>query len=88
MSTDTQRNLDAEIAGIKAEIDAAARNRARAEQARDLAEAHADTLRTQLKAEFGVDTLDEAETLAADLAGQLTDVINDLRRRIADAGGQ
>lgn len=87
MSTDTQQHLDAEIAAIKAAIDLAARNRGRAEQARDLATAHASTLRAQLKDEFGVDTLAQAEQLATDLTAQLTTVITDLRRQIAEAGG-
>lgn len=87
MTTTDTRNLEAEVAAIKAEHDAATRNRARAEAARAMAAAQADTLRRQLKEEFAVDGLDEAEQMLTVLNSQLADAINTLRQQLADAGG-
>lgn len=84
--TDTT-SLEADVAAIKAEHDAATRNRVRAEAARAMATAQADTLRKQLKDEFGCDGLDEAEKALADFDRHLADAITDLRQQLADAGG-
>ncbi len=86
MSTDTT-SLDADVAALKAAHAAATRQRVRAEQARDTADAMAAALRNQLKNEFGADTLDEAETHLDQLNSQLTEAITRLRQQLTEAGG-
>ncbi len=81
-------NLEADIAGLKAEHEAATRARVRAEHARDNALANAKSLRNKLKTEFGVTDLDQAKTLLASLEHDLQAKITEARAQLQQAGGQ
>lgn len=85
MSIDTT-DLAAEVAAIKAEHAAATRSRIKAEHERDSAQARADDLTTQLKAEFGVTTVDAASELLTEIDKTLASSMTELRRLLTEAG--
>lgn len=85
MSTDTT-SLDAEVSQIKARHAAATRARARAEQQEIAARATADAARAQLREQFGVDTVAEANALLAQLDTRQQELITALRTALDEAG--
>ncbi len=80
-------SIEADIAAIKAQHDAAIRNRVRAEQARDQAAAQADALYALLQRNFGVDNLTDAYALLDKLDTDLAAHIATLRDQLKAAGG-
>lgn len=60
-----------QVADLQNRISAAQRERARAEGARDAAQAAAETARAELHRDFGVSTVEEANTLLTQLRADL-----------------
>lgn len=68
-------DLDAAVADLKQRLNLAQRARLRAEAERDAASAAASNARAQLAAEFGVDTVADAQAMLATLEQQLAEEI-------------
>lgn len=79
-------SIDADIAAVKARHDAAVRAHARAEQQRLQAQAAAEVARTQLRDQFGVDTVEQARTQLAELDHALAEHVSALRAALDEAG--
>lgn len=79
-------SLEATVADIQARITAAQRERMRAEAARDAALAAAEQARTDLKRDFGVNTLAEAEDLLLTLRTELAEIVTGISTALDKVG--
>jgi hypothetical protein len=80
-------SIEETVARLRAQETAAQQRRARADAGIAQAEARAGTLREDLRAEFGVSTVDEARAALAVLRQQLETEAADVERLLAQAGG-
>ncbi len=79
--------LDAQVAALKAHIEATTRNRIRAEQARDNARAVAESHRAALHENFGVDTLIAAQAMFTALNTELATIVATLKELLDAING-
>lgn len=82
----TGTDLEAEVLAVRGRIAAAQRARSRAEMERDAAQAAADKARRQLAAEFGVESVEDAQAMLAKLQDELAQAVGDLRTQLDDIG--
>lgn len=79
-------SLESEVADLQNRISAADRERIRAEAARDAAVDAAQRARDELKREFGVDTLAEANELLEGLRAELGLIVGKVTAALDKAG--
>lgn len=77
-------NADQQVNELKTKIETAQRQRARAEADQDAARAAADKALAQLKAEFGVSTVDEAKAMMTELQSELNAYIARTRQSLQE----
>lgn len=75
-----------EVAALQDRLTDAQRARARAEGARDTAQAAADAARQELNRDFGVETIEQAETMLAELRDELAGIADQIRDRLDQIG--
>lgn len=78
--------LAEQVVDLQTRIATAQRDRARAEGARDVALAAADTARAELKNTFGVTTVDEAHRLLTSLRTELETVTAEITAALDEIG--
>lgn len=76
-----------DIAALREQVTALQRRHAEASAGVQQAEARAAAARENLHAEFGVQTLDAARVLLADLERKVTEAAGEVRRQLERAGG-
>jgi len=86
MKAGTSADLDTAVTALKTRLAAAQRARVRAEGERDAAAASAEAARTQLAAEFGVRTVEEAQTMLRELDTSLADELAALAAALDEIG--
>lgn len=78
--------LAEDVAALQQRLADAERQRARAEGARDSAKAAYDNARAELKRDFGVESVDEAGALLAQLRDELAVIVADLSAKLDEIG--
>lgn len=78
--------LAEDVATLQQRLADAERQRARAEGARDSAQASYQAARDELKKNFGVDTAEEAGALLATLRDELAVIVADLSAKLDEIG--
>lgn len=79
-------SLESTVADIQARVTAAHRDRVRAEAARDAALTAAEQARADLKRDFGVTTVQEAEDLVETLRAELAEIVTGINTALDQAG--
>ncbi len=80
-------SLATEIDTLNAQVRQIQQHRSRVEYARDAAQKDAADALGQLRSEFGVETLAEAEALAATLERDLVELVRTARKALEDVSG-
>lgn len=75
-----------DVATLQARIEKGRRDRARAEGARDAAQAAADNARAELKRDFDVDDIEQAEELLIHLRGELAELTAEMDAHLGEIG--
>lgn len=75
-----------DVVALQARIDKGRRDRARAEGARDAAQAAADNAYAQLKHDFDVDSIEQAEQLLIRLREQLAELTAQMDQKLTEIG--
>jgi hypothetical protein len=75
-----------DVAALQARIEKGRRDRARAEGARDAAQAAADNARAELKRDFDVDTVEQAEELLIHLRNELAELTAEMDAHLGEIG--
>jgi cob(I)alamin adenosyltransferase len=78
--------LAEDVTALQERLRDAERQRVRAEGARDSAQAAFATARDELKAEFGVSTVEEAAALLTQLKEELAGIVADISTKLDEIG--
>jgi hypothetical protein len=82
----SELSIEDRVQNIKTKVANAQREQIRAEQVYDSAKASAEKIRDKLKAEFGVETAEEAKQMLATLKAKLEDSLNQAQRGLDEIG--
>lgn len=77
-------SIDQEVSDLKTRIEAATRQKIRAEHDQETARQAADSALERLKAEYGVSTVDEAKALMLSMQEELTSLISQTRQSLGE----
>ncbi len=79
-------NIQEQVADIQARMDAAQRERLRAEGSRDAAKAAAEKAAADLDRDFGITTAEQAQAMLDTLRAELMEIVEQLRQALDEAG--
>lgn len=77
-------SIDQEVSDLKTRIEAAARQKIRAEHDQETARHAADSALERLRTEYGVSTVDEAKALMLSMQEELTSLISQTRQSLGE----
>jgi hypothetical protein len=84
--TGVSRDFKSEVVELSSQIDSRRDEQARAEARAAAAQEELNRLLEKLKTEFGVESIDAARSLLADLESRLSQEIGDIRSQLSEIG--